>query len=127
MKYLAALLALIGSAALLMTAMGNADDAAARRLYAQSVVIQANSAARQDLLAGLMPYVVIAISLIVAAIVILALSFTFLSVFALWTSKPWEKNRPPQIERIIETRSILILQPGEHSKRELYKLLVGGK
>ncbi len=125
MKYLAGLLAIIGSAALLMTALANADDAAARRLYAQSAVIQANSAARLDFMGAALPYLVITVSLIVGAVVILALSFTFLSVFALWASKPWEKGRPPQIERIVERQMVILIQPGQ-SRREVYQMLSEG-
>lgn len=121
MKYLAIPLALIGSVALLLTALANADDAAARRLYAQSAVIQANSAARLDFMGAALPYLIIAISLIIAAVVILALSFTFLSAFALWSSKPWLQNQP-QVERIIERQMIIMIQPGQ-SRREIYQML----
>lgn len=119
---------IIGTLALLFWIIGEANEKEAGRLYARAHVIEANSAARQDLLAGLMPYVVVSVSIIGGTVAVIALTVFGVAIMRRPVS-------PRQPERIIETyhtrhtvertRTILILQPGQHSRREVYKLLGG--
>ena len=89
------------------------------RLYARAHLSEVQNEGRKDLMAGLMPYVVISVSLIVSAIVVVVLAC--LSVVAIYALA----QRPALQSARIETRTILILQPGRHSRREIYKLLRG--
>lgn len=100
---------------------GKLADKQTSRLYARAHLSEVQNEGRKDLMAGLMPYVIVGISLVAGVTVVLALTFGLISITALWINRPQQQTR-----RIIETRSILILQPGEHSKREIYKLLSGG-
>lgn len=115
MKTLTYLVVVIATAAFFLIALGHANDSAARRAYAQAAIIREQSQARQDLLAAALPYIVF------GSVVIFIAALGGIAIYAL-SRQP--DHAPPT--RIIETRTILILQPGQHSKREIYKLLSGG-
>ena len=109
---LAYLVVIIATAAFFMLALSNANDSAARRAYAQAAIVREQSQARQDLLAAMLPYVALAVVVIVltavAGIVIYALT----------------KQQPGM--RIIETRTIIMLQPGQ-TRREFWQSLENTK
>lgn len=96
---------------------GRVTDKQTNRLYARAHLSEVQNEGRKDLMAGLMPYVVISVSLIAGVIVVIALTFGLISITALWI------NRQQQQTQRIENRTLLILQPGDHSRREILKLL----
>ena len=107
------------AAILLAYVTGEAADKQSSRLYARAHLSEVQNEGRKDLMAGLMPYVVISVSLIVSAIVVIALaSLAAVGIYAMG-----QRPAASQPMRVIETRTILILQPGEHSRREIFKLL----
>jgi len=114
MKHLSILICLIATAAFFLIALGNANDSAARRAYAQAAMVREQAQARSDLLAAMLPYVIFGSVIIVCA----ALAAVTICALA---------RRPdaPTAPQLIETRTILILQPGEHSRREIFQLLGG--
>lgn len=98
---------------------GEVADKQTSRLYARAHVIETQSEARKDLMAGLMPYVVISVSLIAGVIVVIAMTFGLISVTAIWINRPL----PPKTEiRIIERQIIVMLQP-DQSRRDYYRQL----
>ena len=129
--FLAWLIVIIAAITLLIYITGEAADKQTTRLYARAHIIETKSEARQDLLAGLMPYVVVSVSIIGGTIAVIALTIFGIAII----NRPTPPHPPPP-KRIIETyhetrhtetRTILILQPGQHSRREIYKLLSQGK
>lgn len=108
-------LAGILAAAILMTATAYNNDAAARRYQAAAMIVREQSQARLDLATALMPYTVLGV------IVIVALAITGLIVYALARGG----RQQPATTRIIESRTVILLQPGQ-SRRQLYRLLSGG-
>jgi hypothetical protein len=112
-KILAPLIALVIAAALFLFALGQANDSAARRAYAQAAIVREQAQARSDLLAAMLPYVIF------GSVVIVCVGLLAVTIYAL--SRQQAQAQRPQ--HIIETRTILVLQPGQHSRREIYKLL----
>jgi hypothetical protein len=107
------LIAIIISIALLLLAFGFNAERQAERAYAQAAIIRAQSAARLDLSAALMPYAVIAI---VAFMAIMALALATIALVRL--------SQPQQSPRLIERQMIVLIQPGQ-SRREVYQMLSG--
>jgi hypothetical protein len=107
------LIALIVSAAIFTTALGFNAERQAERAYAQAAIIRAQSAARLDLSAALMPYAVIAI---VAFMAIVALALATIALVKL--------GQPQQSPKLIERQMIVLIQPGQ-SRREVYQMLSG--
>lgn len=68
-KILSWLVVIGGTFAFILLALSQYNDSASKRLYAQSAIIQANSSARQDLLAAMLPYSVLALGLIAMVMV----------------------------------------------------------
>lgn len=122
MKHFAAwLIVIIGSLIVLVWALGEAQEKQASRLYARAHVIEAKAGARQDLLAALMPYTIIGLATLGGTIAVVALMAGTVAIVAL------AKRTPAQSHRVIERQTILLLQPGQHSRREIYKLLSAGR
>jgi cytochrome bd-type quinol oxidase subunit 2 len=107
------LLVLVG--ALFSLALGFNAERQAERAYAQAAIIRAQSAARMDLSAALMPYAVIGV---VALMAVTALTLATVALVKL--GQPGQSDRPRLIER-----QIIMIQPGQ-SRREVYKMLSGG-
>lgn len=119
---------IIGTLAILVWVIGEANEKEAGRLYARAHVIETNDQARQNLLSVLMPYVVISVSIIGGTVAVIALTVFGVAIIHRLPPPP---RRPERIverhtETHRETRTILILQPGQHSRREVYRLLNGG-
>jgi hypothetical protein len=116
------LIVILGLVGLLMLASAKADDARASRLYARAHVIEANSSARQDLLAGLMPYAILGLATIGGVIAIVALTAGTVAVVTIWSS---QLQAGPA--RVIERQQMIVMiQPGQ-SRREIFKLLSRAK
>lgn len=121
---------IIGALIILVWALGEAQDKQAGRLYARAHLVEANSSARQDFLAGLMPYTIVGLATIGGSIAAIALTYGLVAIVtAMVTIGLALINRPTsgviERERIIERRTILVLQPGQHSRKEIYKLMSG--
>ncbi len=114
------LIVILGLVGLLTLASARADEARTSRLYARAHLVEAQSSSRQYLLAGLMPYTIIAVSIIGGTIAIVALVAGVVAVVAVWPRSPVAPGRVIEIE----TRTIILLQPGQ-SRRELWRALSG--
>jgi hypothetical protein len=101
---------IIISIAFLLWCVGYNNETAAQRAYAEAAVIRAQSQARLDATSAYLPYVAI---VAVAGLGVSALAVAGLVLYQ-WGAAP---NHPP---RVIETRTIIILQPGQ-SRRELWR------
>lgn len=100
-------------AALFALALGFNAERQAERAYAQAAIIRAQSAARLDLSAALMPYAVIGI---VALMAIVALTLATIALVKL--------GQPGQSPQLIERQMIILIQPGQ-TRREVYQMLGG--
>jgi hypothetical protein len=107
------LIAIVIAAAAFLAASGFNAQHQAERAYAQAAIIQAQSAARLDLSAALMPYAVIAV---VALMAIVALTLAAIALVRL--------GQAPQGQRpqIIERQMVILIQPGQ-SRREVFEML----
>jgi hypothetical protein len=107
------LIAIVIAAAMFLAASGFNAERQAERAYAQAAIIQAQSAARLDLSAALMPYAVIAV---VALMAIVALTLAAIALVRL--------GQAPQGQRpqIIERQMVILIQPGQ-SRREVFEML----
>ena len=114
MKILTWLIAIIITAAVWTVALGFNAERQAERAYAQAAIIRAQSAARLDLSAALMPYAIIGI---VAVLAVIALALATIALVKL--GQPQQLQQPP---RLIERQMIVLIQPGQ-SRREVYKML----
>ena len=106
---------LIASAGLLTLAFAKAGDAQTRRLNARAHLIEVKSDARQDALAGLMPFVVIVAIATGGSIGIVALMSASVAIVAIVTNR----SRHP---RMIERQVVIVLQPGQ-TKPSAYRFL----
>lgn len=109
------LIAIIIAFAIMLTATGFNADRQTQRLYAQAHLTNAQSSARQDLLAGLMPYTIIAVAVIGGTIATAALIAGAVAITAIWASRP---QAPPT--RVIERQTMILLQPGQ-TPREFWR------
>lgn len=110
-------IAIIIAIAIFLTASGFNAERQAERAYAQAAIIRAQSAARLDLSAALMPYVIIGT---VALMSIVAMT---LAVFALMKLG---QRQPQKSPKLIERQMIILIQPGQ-SRREVYQMLGRGE
>lgn len=116
--FLAYLVLIVGSVGALLLALTSYNDSQATRIHAQAVLVAQQSQSRLDLSVALMPYTILGLVLIGMVLM------TSLIVFAIiQTNRP--QPTPPIIERI-ETRTIVLIAPGQ-TKREVLKLLGGPK
>ena len=113
------------AAILLAYVAGEAADKQTGRLYARAHLSEVQNEGRKDMMTGLMPYAIIGVSAIGGSIAIIAMTYGLIVVATIWINRPQITRPTHTIEknRIIETKTILILQPGEHSRREIFKLL----
>lgn len=118
------LIVILAFAGLLALASARADDARTNRIYAQAHLIGAQSSARQDLLAGLMPYTVLGLAALGGIITIVALTGGVVAliggvvaIVAMWSERP--QAAPP---RIIERQMVILMQPGQ-TRRETWQQL----
>jgi len=109
------LIVILAFAGLLALASARADDARTNRLYARAHLVEAQSSARQDLLAGLMPYTIIGLATIGGVIAVVALVAGVVAVVAIWSDRP--QAAPP---RVIERQMVILLQPGQ-TPREFWR------
>lgn len=123
---------IIGALIILVWALGEVQDKQANRLYARAHLVEANSSARQDFLAGLMPYTIVGLATIGGSIAAIALTYGLVAIVTAMVTiglalinRPTSTVLPRITERIIERRTILVLQPGQHSRKEIYKLMSG--
>jgi hypothetical protein len=103
------------------------DDAHARRAQAQAALVRAQSEARQDLLAAMLPYVIFG----VIALALVAIGGLIIYAIARRPQAPAPPRTrliqaPPEriIERITERQIVFVLQPGQ-TRRDAFKLLAG--
>jgi hypothetical protein len=115
------LIVVLSFAGLLALATARADDARTNRLYARAHLVEAQSSARQDTLAALMPYTIIGLATIGGVIAVVALVAGVVCVAAVWSSRLRGATIQP---KIIERQMIILIQPGQ-SRREVYQLLGG--
>lgn len=104
-------IAIIIAIAIMIYATGYHNDAAARRAQAAAMFIREQSQARLDLAAAAWPYFALTV------VVIVTVPTAGLIVYALARSP-----RPQPATRIIETRTIILLQPGQ-SARQFWRQL----
>ena len=102
------LIVILAFAGLLAIASARADDARTNRLYARAHLVEAQSSARQDLLAGLMPYTIVGLAAIGGTISVVALMAGVVAVVVIWSNRP-----QPQTTQIIERQMVILLQPGQ--------------
>lgn len=69
-KFLFWLVMILGVGGFFLVSLESCNDSQAKRLYAEAALTGAKSAARQDMLAGLMPYTILGLSLIVIVLVV---------------------------------------------------------
>ncbi len=108
---------------LLAYVSGEVTDKQTSRLYARAHLSEIQNEGRKDMMAGLMPYAIIGVAAIGGSIAIVAMTYGLVAVATIWINRPQVTRPTHTIQRITETRTILILQPGQHSRREIYKLL----
>lgn len=117
-------LAIIIGVTMFIAATGYNNDKRSKRLYAKASVIRAQSQSRMDLASAVMPYVVIVAITVAGGVVLAVVAVAFAKV------PPAQPGRTEHVERVererIEIRTIILLQPGQHSRREVFKLLGGG-
>ena len=100
---------------LLALAAARANDAQTSRLYARAHLVDSQSSARQDLLAGMMPYAILGLAAISGVIAVVALVAGVVAVVAIWSSRP-----PSTPIREIERQTIILLQPGQ-TRRDFWR------
>jgi hypothetical protein len=105
------LIAIVIAAAMFLAASGFNAERQAERAYVQAAIIRAQSAARLDLSAALMPYAVIGI---VALMAIVALTLAAIALVRL--------GQAPQAPRLIERQMVILIPPGL-SRREAFEML----
>lgn len=111
--FIAWLIAGIVAVAILMAAIGYNNQSAATRAHAEAAIIRAQAQARLDATSANLPYVVIGV---VALMGLCTLTLAGLVLYK-WGDSP--ANQPPHI---IETRTIIMLQPGQ-SRRDLWQTI----
>ncbi len=102
------LVTISASIAFLLFALGFNAERQAERAYAQAAIIRAQSSARLDLATALMPYTIIGA---VALMAIVALVLATMAIVRLGQ---------PQPPRVIETRTLILLQPGQ-TRRDAWR------
>lgn len=130
------LIVLFGLIALVIYLLDNLSNSRGDEFRAQAFLVGAKSDARQDLMAGLMPYVVLGIGVLVVAVVLV------LAILAIWAgavsamgiAEYGRIQRSEQRETIKQTRALLS-RPDQHivinltiagSRRQQYKALSTG-
>lgn len=107
-------IAIIVAIAIMLAAAGYHNETAAQRAYAQAAIIRAQSQARLDATSAFLPYVAI---VAVAGLGVSALTVAGLVIYKWGEAAP---NHSPN--HITETRTIILLQPGQ-SRRELWQTI----
>jgi amino acid permease len=105
------LIAIIVAAAALMWATAQNNEAAARRAYAAAAMVREQSQARLDLATALMPYFAL------TAVIVVTLATVAIVIYAL--ARSGDRTQPT---RLIETRTIILLAPGQ-SRRDVWRQL----
>ncbi len=111
------LLVFILAAVLLAYAAGKVTDKQTQRLYARAHLVESQSSARQDLLAGLMPYAILGLATISGVIAVVALIAGAIAITAIWSDRP---QAAPT--KVIERQIIVMLQPGQ-TRRDFWQQL----
>ena len=118
-RILLLLLAILITIAIFTHLVGEVADKQTSRIYARAHLVETKNEATKGLLGVMLPYVIIAVSLIAGAIVVVAMTFGLISVTALWINRP----QPPRIEtHIIERHTMVMLRPGQ-SPKDYYRQL----
>jgi hypothetical protein len=103
-KFLFWLVMILGVGGFVLVSLESCNDSQAKRLYAEAALTGAKSAARQDLLAGLMPYTVLGISIIVIVLVISLVIFGLIHLANIRASQPRpqpvKQLPPPQVTHV---------------------------
>lgn len=120
--------------AILAGAIGFANDAAARKTYAAAAMVREQSQARQDLLAGMLPYAAMTIVVVVVLAVVGLIIYAIARAPRTPIISPQIINPPPTTTRIIERQIIMVLQPDQTHRQFWRQLseaadikLIGGK
>lgn len=103
------LVVLLGAAALVIYFLDSLSNSRASEFRAQAVLVNAQSSARQDLLTGMMPYVVLGLGVLVLAVVLVLaiLAIVTGAVAAMGINEYGRVQRAEQRETIKQTRALL--------------------
>ena len=98
---------------LLLWMAGQLEDKRTDTLYARAHLSEIKNEGRKDLMAGLMPYTVIAVSLVAGTVALVAMTWGMVAIV----------NRPLPPERhILEKQVFVMLQPGQ-SQRDFFRTM----
>lgn len=109
------LIVIIAAITLLIYITGEAADKQTTRLYARAHLVEAQSSARQDLLAGLMPYAILGLATTGGVVTVIAMTYGLVAFATIWVNRP-----PPPETVILERQIVVMLQPGQ-THREFWQ------